>query len=148
MCIDSHLNIQITQTFEKCFILAPTGISFFGSCSSVKVTEIKSKTPENPLKINYTKGVSFHVTRSAEKVSPEIPGGGSYSCDLGYPLTPHKKPRNSEFPAQYSDQTKLLPGDFFFSLFYPSVHSFHISCLAETPSPDTHVTVRSTGTKA
>lgn len=43
--------------FEYCFILASSGISLFGSYLSVKVTEIKSKPPENSLKINYTKDV-------------------------------------------------------------------------------------------
>lgn len=59
------------QTFENCFILASTGISLFGSYSSIKVTEIKSKTPEDPSKLIIPK-MSFKMTWSVEKVRPEI----------------------------------------------------------------------------
>lgn len=51
MCIDSHLNTETTQTCENGVILASTAISY------MQVTEIKSKTPEKPLTIHYTKDV-------------------------------------------------------------------------------------------
>lgn len=81
MCIDSHLNIQMTQMCEIRFILASAGIFLPVRTQTLKLlVEIKSKMKAvKKLSKLIIPKMSFKVPQSAEKVRLDNQGSNSRS---------------------------------------------------------------------